>query len=361
MIRKYLDIWLLVILILAIKIFSLYPSLVERYYSIGFYQHISKFQRLILGWIPISMGDLLYAGAGLFLAYGIIKIGWRFRKRRIPREWILYSIRRIIRIALVIYAWFNISWGLNYNRIGIAGQLQLDTREPDSAEFFRLARDLSAELNALAPIAMDSVKKVQRKPVLFNGAIDAYDELDNNYPVFGYAYPSVKASMYSYLGNYLGFTGYYNPFTGEAQVNTTVPHFLRPFISCHEIGHQLGYAKEYEANLAAFLSASSSRDPVFRYSVFFEMYAYTRPYLRYIDSMALKQLDSSLHPVVKNDFRVLRRFLEEHENPVEEVVDIFYSQYLRLNEQPAGRFSYNQVVLLLTGYYRKYHWEIKKP
>lgn len=360
MIRKYLDIWLLSILILLIKIFSLFPEAVERYYSNGFYQHISRFQRLILGWIPVSFGDLLYAAAGLFLAYAIIKTGWRFSKRKIPKEWIFYSIRRMIRIALVIYAWFNISWGLNYNRLGIAIQMQLDTHEPDSAEFFRLARDLSAELNALAPLAKDSVNKVQKKPVLFKGAINAYDVLDNRFPVFGYTYPSVKASMYSYLGNYLGFTGYYNPFTGEAQVNTTVPNFLRPFISCHEIGHQLGYAKEYEANMAAFLSASSSQDPVFRYSVYFEMYAYTRPYLRYVDSMALKQLDSSLHPIVVNDFRELRAFLDAHENPVEEVVDLFYSQYLRLNEQPAGRFSYNQVVLLLTGYYRKYHWGLRR-
>ncbi len=72
--------------------------------------------------------------------------------------------------------------------------------------------------------------------------------------------------MYSYLGNYLGFTGYYNPFTGEAQVNTTVPLFVQPFTTCHEIGHQLGYAKENEANFAGYLAAKSSPDagfPVF--------------------------------------------------------------------------------------------------
>ncbi len=59
-----------------------------------------------------------------------------------------------------------------------------------------------------------------------------------------------------WLGNYLGFTGYYNPFTGEAQVNTTVPQFLLPNIALHEMGHQIGYAKEDEANFSAYLAAS---------------------------------------------------------------------------------------------------------
>ncbi len=46
----------------------------------------------------------------------------------------------------------------------------------------------------------------------------------------------------------LGVTGYLNPFTNEAQVNTTVPAFLQPFMTCHEIAHQLGFAPEEDAN-----------------------------------------------------------------------------------------------------------------
>jgi len=58
-------------------------------------------------------------------------------------------------------------------------------------------------------------------------------------------------------------------------VNTTTPVFTQPFTTCHEIGHQLGYAKENEANFAGYLSARSSRDPAFLYSVYFDLY-YTR-------------------------------------------------------------------------------------
>src|SRR6185369_11733527 len=95
---------------------------------------------------------------------------------------------------------------------------------------------------------------------LFNTAVAAYSNtcLENEF--LDYRSSSIKPSMIGYIGNYLGFSGYYNPFSGEAQVNTTVPSYIKPFTTCHEIGHQLGYAKENEANFAGFLSAKSSNN-----------------------------------------------------------------------------------------------------
>lgn len=356
MLRKNAGLTILVISTLVIKLFSLFPNAVERYYSNGFYPYLASFQRTLLGWIPFSIGDLLYGTAAIYIIKKVVGFAWTFRKRTIDRWYLLLLGKRILITWLVIYCWFNISWGLNYNRLGIARQLELPEGEIGPQEIMKLSADLADSLNALAPAAYPAYNKVKKKAVLFSGALQSYDELVQRQPLFGYNHPSVKPSIYSYLGNYMGFTGYYNPFTGEAQVNTTVPAFVRPFTTCHEIGHQLGYAKEYEANLAAFLSASHSTDPVFRYSVYFEMYSYARPYLYAADSVRLKQLDSSLHPIVVKDIRELRRFILMHRNPVETMIDLFYSQYLRLNEQPSGRMSYNEVIVGLVGYYRKYKW-----
>src|SRR5687768_14965936 len=111
--------------------------------------------------------------------------------------------------------------------------------------------------------------------------------------------PSIKPSFYSYAGNYLGFSGYYNPFSGEAQVNTTIPAFSQPFVSCHEIGHQLGFAKEDEANFAGFLSARKSPNPAFRYSVYFDMYGYALRDLFNRDSVSARQLHNQLDSQVR--------------------------------------------------------------
>ena len=46
----------------------------------------------------------------------------------------------------------------------------------------------------------------------------------------------------------MGYGGYINPFTNEAQVNAKVPQVRLPSISGHEVGHQIGYASESDTN-----------------------------------------------------------------------------------------------------------------
>ena len=129
---------------------------------------------------------------------------------------------------------------------------------------------------------------------------------------------------------------------------------MQPFTTCHEIGHQLGYAKENEANFAGYLAARSSPDPAFRYSVYFDLYAYSWFYLYRLDSVLAKQFNHQLPAGVKKDQATLRKFLIRHRNPVEAVIDKLYGEYLRANEQPAGRMAYNEVIAWLVAYYRKF-------
>ena len=64
----------LLALALAIKIFSLNEAWVETYYTYGFYPFFSKLLRILFGWIPFSIGDLVYIGAFVFL---VVK-AWKF-------------------------------------------------------------------------------------------------------------------------------------------------------------------------------------------------------------------------------------------------------------------------------------------
>ena len=49
----------LVVLALLIHLFSLHPSLVERFYTNGIYPPVSRVLRYLLGWIPFSVGDII--------------------------------------------------------------------------------------------------------------------------------------------------------------------------------------------------------------------------------------------------------------------------------------------------------------
>lgn len=350
--NRGLFIWL--VLALLIRIYSLFPNAVEKYYSTGVYPVIGQIQRLLFGWIPFSIGDLLYAGVIIYLISSVVRLYRVIRYKKFNNQFVLIKLRKWITILLVVYVTFNLLWGLNYNRLGVASQLQIEPGKYSKEEITEVVQLIVNKLNSLDEVAREPLQLLHKKRNLFKGSIMNYTMLGKSDPTFTYIFPSVKPSMYSYLGNYLGFTGYYNPFTGEAQVNTTVPVYLQPFTTAHEIGHQIGYAKESEANFISFLSNRISANPSFQYSLYFDLYAYARRYIYLTDTALLISFDKQLRPGVAKDYSLLRKFYSRHANPVEVIVDKLYGQYLRANEQPMGRLSYNEVIGWLVAYYRKY-------
>jgi hypothetical protein len=350
--------WILLIsLALLVKIFSFFPNLVERYYSRGIYPLISGTQRWIFGWLPFSIGDLIYSLLIVFLIYKF----WSFLRTIFQKkagldpwkngfQWMLFW-------TLWVYTVFNLFWGLNYNRIGAARQLGLSMRPYNTRELKGVILTLVDRLEQTGKSGLHTRPVYESNRELFSGTVEAYREAAYRLPFLSSGKPSLKPSLFSYLGDYLGYTGYYNPFTGEAQVNTTIPVFLRPFTSCHELGHQLGYAKENEANFAGYLAARSSPDTAFRYSVYFDLYSYGIRELFLRDSLSAKTIQQHLPDLVKKDFRDLNAFFKKYENPLEPVIWKWYGKYLRANEQPSGMESYSEVMAFLVASAKKYGLE----
>jgi hypothetical protein len=353
--RKRISLWIVLIIVAtAIKIFSLFPSAVERYYSLGLYPVISRVQRICFGWLPFSVGDLFYLFVLIYLIYGLVSLIRIIRHKKFGIPIFFVLIRRLFFASLMIYIVFNLLWGLNYNRLGIAYQMQVPEQKYSTGDLQSLVELIVGQLNGLDSMAALNRNQIKNKKTLFAASIQSYHNLSSANKIFSYPSPSVKSSLFSYVGDWLGFTGYYNPFSGEAQVNTTVPLFIQPFTTCHEIGHQLGYARENEANIAGYLSAKSSDDAAFKYSVYFDLYLYAGSELYLRDSILLKPLRAELRPEVRKDFRELQQFWKEFNNPVEPYIRRLYGKYLKANQQPQGIMSYNEVIAWLIAYYKKY-------
>jgi hypothetical protein len=354
LLRDRLLISLLIVSIL-IKAFSLNAEWVERYYTFGFYPVISKTLRALFGWIPFSVGDLLYITASIFL---ILK-AWKFIRLLVKRQLKQYLSLRLfgkyLKLVLWIYIVFNVSWGLNYDRQGIAKQFGLEVQNYTPADLYELTSALQKQLNFYAA-KVDSLKRLplNNNRTLFKEGIASYKNASRQYPFLTYSNPSIKPSMLTYLGEYFGFTGYYNPFTAEAQLKTTVPVFTKPFIVCHEMGHQLGYAKENEANFSSYLAGRISDNIEFRYSVYYDMYGYAMNDLLVYNPLCFIELKKSEHPQVKKDNRTYREYILKSKNAVEPVMSMAYDRYLKLNKQPSGKQSYNEVVDWLIAYMKKY-------
>lgn len=347
----------LTILSLAAVAVHLYASNAQRVeggYTASVYPAIASFFRIIFGSIPFSIGDLLYAAVVVLLLWRIVRTFRLWKHKKISTSSVTGRVLSLLIIVLSVYLVFNVLWGLNYNRTGIHEQMKF-TRERYSKEELITINELLVErVNSCKEKLPDSVVSYPSPEVLFSKTIDVYKRVSKQYPSFTYNHASIKPSMFSWLGNYLGFSGYYNPFTGEAQVNTYVPPFLQPYVCCHEIAHQLGYAKENEANFAAYIVATASGDSLFMYSAYFDLFLYANRSLRRTDSAAAGVWMQQLNPQVKADIETMKQYYRKYENPVEPFISWAYGKYLQANSQPMGLMSYDEVVADLIGYYKKY-------
>ncbi|MDP4285988.1 MAG: DUF3810 domain-containing protein [Bacteroidota bacterium] len=350
------NLWITVLfLVIFLKIFSLSPERVEVFYTSGFYNVFSKMLRFLFGWIPFSIGDILYFTVVCWLLWKLSKNLRLLFKKQLRGKQLFQKVYQVLIGLIFIYLIFNIFWGLNYNRKGIASQLGLSEMTYDTSDLKTLQNILLQKVNASKLSLIHNKKAIYPgNKELFERAENCYNETGKIYPFLQYKVPSVKSSLFGWAGNYLGFTGYYNPFTGEAQVNTTVPKFLQPYITTHEIAHQIGYAKENEANFVGYMAAVNSDDTLFHYSCYLDLFMYANREVYYFDSAYSIQSMKLLLPPVKKDIVEWRQFNLAHVGFMEPAINWMYGKYLKMNEQPKGIRSYNEVISMLIAYYKKY-------
>lgn len=352
--KNWILIAVLTVFAVLIRLFSFNSARVEQYYSTGIYPYISGFLRKLFGWLPFSFGDILYGMVVCWLIILIVQTVNALFKKQFFARGAIPIIQSIVVKLLLIYIFFNVLWGINYNRKGIASQLGLRVGKYSVTELKTLNGVLLQKVNASSSLLLQEPAIGMNSGKIFSRSQEAYKMLNKQFHFLDYHPPSIKSSIWGWLGNYVGFLGYYNPFTGEGQVNTTIPKFLQSFTTCHEIAHQLGYAKENEANFVGYLAAVASNDPSLHYSVYLDLFLYANRNLYQTDSAAANIFSKGLLPAVKSDLKEWRKFNARHKNPVEPVIRWMYGKYLESNEQPSGMLSYDEVTGFLVAYYKKY-------
>lgn len=327
-----------------------YPEWVEEHYSLGLYPHISGFFRRLYGWIPFSVGDLLYG----FLLSGILWVVYQHGRRL--RTHFRESLRNLLAGLAVLHLTFYLLWGLNYFRQPLSERMGLEEAY-DEAALLELVSTLIQEVNALQEQLTGGrteqvVIPYDREDIL-NRTLEAYRVYGSAEPAFRYIHPSLKPSLISLGLSYMGYGGYLNPFTGEAQVNARLPLFRFPVVCAHEVGHQLGYSAENETNFIGYLLTRSQDDPYMQYSAAAYALGYCLAEVRRRDPTLAKSLVKELNAGVLANYAELRTFWESYQNPMEPVFKAIFNQYLEANLQKDGIRSYNRVVGLMIGYHKK--------
>ncbi len=348
---------------MVVWLFSLSPSIVESVYSVGIYPGISSTLRILTRWAPFSIGDIIYGWIVIILIINLVKFIRLLYRKQFTKEKLFLFLFRTVKGALWLYIIFKLIWGLNYDRLGISYQLRISKKEYTKEEVSQLACQLIDSLNACRKQIKDTTLPVPELDTVYRSAFKAYQTISEQYDFLNYRNRSVKASLYSGIGDYMGFSGYYNPFTGEAQLRTDVPRILVPYIACHEMAHQLGYASESEANFVGYLAAVSSKDVYFRYSVYLDLFSYAQGqeialYGKEKDfkqfERVIKENRARLDTLVKKDRKEIREFFHKRRNRISPAVSSLYDQYLKMNKQLEGVNSYDEVVGWLIAYQKMY-------
>ena len=339
----------LVSLAILIYLFGFSPGLVQKYYSTGFYPYISSALRFTSSIFPFAIGDIIYALLIGFVLYKIVRF-YRQRKSLKRTDRILVPLQ-ILNFFLMLYIIFKIVWGLNYSRPSISEELGIGNEKYSVKELVVLGDYFIKKTNELkvkqGKIPAYTIKELESK------SAEAYSLMSRKNKLFQYHNPCLKSVLNSWLISKIGIEGYYAPLSGEANMNMNLPDFVKPYVSCHEIGHQLGVAYEDEANLLGYITARNSVDLNYQYSANYEMLRYILFEIRMKSPDDYKLLYLKLLPQVLADFKTEKEFWRKYNGDMFGYMDAAFDSFLKLNNQKKGIDSYQDIVIWLWNIHKK--------
>ncbi|MGB0256913.1 MAG: DUF3810 family protein, partial [Flavobacteriaceae bacterium] len=226
-----------------------HPLWIDHYYGNTLYPWLQSARTYFLERLTFSFGDLIYAA----LLLGLVALVIHHRKELFQNLW--ERLFQLIALLAVIHLFFQLSWGLNYYRTPLAVQQNI----PSTYEAWELETTLDILIQK-TEMLHDQLSTSDSIQVVFPLRKQDYLRLLGNTPA--------KKSLWSWPLTYMGYAGYLNPFTGEAQVNSLLPMLSFIHTAAHEKGHQEGIAAENEANFYAFLTTYQHNNKHIRYAAY---------------------------------------------------------------------------------------------
>lgn len=316
-----------------------------KYYIDHIFLPLQRGRNDIFNKVPLSIGDILYLLLFLLLLLIFIRLVYfAFTyKRNKPDLWT--ELLRFLTLPLVIYLAFLIFWGGNYSRKGLTQDWNFEKIPWETKNLVELNQFLIHNLNELekdsTAINYPNLKELNK--------------ISNNlyHENFGNKIPKlkVKPTSLGYMLSYFGIHGYYNPLTGEAQYNKFILPFMYPFVISHEMAHQLGIAREDDANLMAYIIGVESNNKAYQYSAYFNLFLYSNGNLEEKDKETAEKLYETLNPKTKQDIEDLHEMYKKYRSVFRGLSNSMYDEYLILHGQEKGIDSYNDVSKWV------YYWE----
>lgn len=351
---KKLHIWLLCVLA-AILLFHVgkHSRPLMNAFAAYFTEPLKRTLGALCSLAPFSVAEVLVIAAVVIVVLYLIVFLVDLVRRK-DRKRILYPrILGLACAALTLYAGFCLLWGVNYYIDGFQDKSGLRAQGVSVAQLTEVTERFASELNRLSGgVARDEngVFAVPRDEI-YNAAPTIYRGVEEEYPFLAMTDHTPKRVMFSKLMSQTNFTGFFFPFTGEANLNDHSPACLLPATIAHEMAHQRSIASEQECNFLAVLVCDKSGNAAYEYSGALFGFIHLSNALYKADREAWSAIHATLNEEVQADLRDNNAYWAQFESQTAEISQDVYDNFLKSYGEESGIQSYGEVVDLLIAYY----------
>lgn len=324
-----------------------------------FSQHVTHPWKLFWGGVwshmPFSMAEIVWLalvlGCAAYVAFAVRAVVRGKGRRR------AVALQRALgagAIALCVYAGYTLLWGTEYYVTPYETRMGLSAQPVSVEQLAEVTRLFVEKASALA----DSVARDETgcftgdKAALLEQSKDVYTALEEDYPFLAAPHRAPKAmTLFSRIMSEMNYTGFFFPFTGEANVNVHMPVCFLPVTAAHELAHVRGVAPEQTANFFAVLACDTSGITEFEYSGALFGYLHLSNALYSADREAWAEISQMLAPGAQEDLAQNNAYWAQFSSPVTKAANAAYDGFLKSYDQTEGVKSYSAVVDLLVAYY----------
>ena len=324
--------------------------------SKGIVRPFHRFMASLTGGLPFSLAEVLISAgivAGLaYLLYFILRL------LLLPGRFAaVYRLFMTCAAAfVVIYGGFCALWGVYYYTSDFEAQSGIRARPMTTGQLETVTRYFTDLVNEYAPLVPrdDGLVFAADQAEYFSRSAELYDAVARQIPCLSGDPVPAKPFFFSRFMSHVNFSGFFFPFTAEANINVDCPGCLVPSTIAHEQAHQRGVAQEDEANFCAVLASLTDGDPVYCYSACLLAYIHLGIALYGADYDAWLNNYQRLCPEALADLSANSAYWAKFQTPVSRVSESVYTGFLHSYGQTLGLQTYGKCVdLLVTYYYEK--------
>ena len=303
--------------------------------------------------VPFSVAEALIGlaviAAAVYIIYQLAQlIRQRGRGRRLYR-----TLVTLLSAVSAVYALFCLLWGVYYYGEDFAADNGFSAEPVSAGQLVSVTRYFARGANrygALVERDENGLCASDRREILRKSP-EVFAATEKDYPSLAGPPLEAKGIFFSRVMSYVDFTGFFFPFTAEANVNLDSPVCDLAATVAHELSHQRGVAKEQEANFTAVLASLRYGDPDYCYSACLLAYTHLGNALYRADREAWEEIRGELSEDVLRDLSSRSAYWRQFETPVQKASNAVYESFLYSYDQTLGLKSYGACVDLLVNYY----------